>query len=168
MVPRVCQSRTPSITEGRMADLLECLIQIKALADTVDRLARLAHAAPPACRDRIAGAVVAMATLEDTLGAAIGAGAQLSVPGGNRDPGDASEAARTHPADALLDPFIRRRRASLARLQRCSAADLARVVPWPGRHGVTLADAVALVLAHDADTVGSLRRDVSGRETRAT
>jgi len=52
---------------------------------------------------------------------------------------------------------VRLRRANLAMLDGCRAAQLSGLVEWQGRPSTTVADLVAIMLAHDAEALGHLR-----------
>ena len=62
-------------------------------------------------------------------------------------------------AAAGCGEFVAMRRANLAMLDRCTAAELAGVVAWPGRPSTTVADVVAIMLAYDTEALGERRRD---------
>jgi hypothetical protein len=125
-----------------MADLLECVIQIKALRDTLDRTARLTERAERSAPWLpLAEAERRCAVALGTIG---GAGAEPSRP----DDGPAFQRER----------FATLRRANLAMLEGCSAAQLAGFVAWPGRPFTTVADLVAIMLANDTEALGELRR----------
>jgi hypothetical protein len=126
-----------------MADLLECLIQIKALRDTLEWIESLSGEAPAAADDH--GVWTRMADAEHRYTEALG-----PVTGKRASPGHESGDARR--ACAGL------RRANLARLGRCTASELAAEVEWPGRRSTTVADLVAIMLAHDTDVLGELRQ----------
>ncbi|MCX6550970.1 MAG: hypothetical protein NTY02_08195 [Acidobacteria bacterium] len=147
-----------------MADLLECLIQIKGLGDTLDRLARLfadiPEAGPPSVEterllralvdaERRHSTVLRHATPEVILHEA----GNLSRSGfGARNLSRSGFGLRD-----LADEFVTLRQGNLAMLQACRANDLAGLVDWPGRRQTTVADAVALMLAHDTEIIGELR-----------
>ena len=59
---------------------------------------------------------------------------------------------------AAREGFVERRRADLAMLSSCSAAQLGDSVEWPGRPATTVADLVAIMLANDTEVLGELRR----------
>jgi hypothetical protein len=125
-----------------MADLLECLIQIKALWETIDKAARLAA---PGGVDAWWGA---LADAERRYAATLRAAAPALRRDSPPPPAGVSE----------RDEFVRLRRANLALLGRCTAAQLAGPVDWPGRRGTTVADLVAIMLAADTVALGELRR----------
>jgi hypothetical protein len=128
-----------------MADLLECVIQIRALREA---LATAADARSPSglMSAEIQGVPVwqRMAGAERRYAVALG----TSIAGG-MDPA---------PPDAGPEAFAALRRANLARLDRCTAAQLAGLVEWPGRPSTTVADVVAIMLANDTEALGELRR----------
>ena len=131
-----------SLREDDVADLLECLIQIKALEHSIGRIERLVAAAPSAAGAQVGALVARLAAAERTYGRA---GLRLTDADGSSQPSPALEA------------FIALRRANLEVLQVCTAADLASRVTWPGRGHTTVADLVAIMLAHDTEVLGELR-----------
>ena len=126
-----------------MADLLECVIQIRALEHSIGRIERLVAAAPAAAGAEIGALVARLAAAEHTYGRA----------GLGRTDGGESSA----PTPALA-AFIAERRANLDVLRGCTAADLGSPVTWPGRPHTTVADLVAIMLACDTDLLGEVRR----------
>ncbi len=152
-----------------MADLLECLAQIKALAETAPRLAALVRQAPverwcvrPAADVWAPIEVLAhLADLELVYGARL-----LGMISADRphlqaiDPATLARwaAYREREPAAELARFAARRADTLAVLQRCSAADLERTGSHPRRGVITVADAVAGMLAHDVSHVGQIRQ----------
>ncbi len=157
-----------------VADLLECLIQIKALRDTAARVvATLPGTAPADARGRLVNArIETLAASEEAfsriLRASLPHGPSLArsaappdaaapadppAPVGSNSPAPDPEA----PWAAPLRRFVATRRATLALLDRCSAADLSAPTPFPGRGMTTVADLVALMLAADTLAVGDLR-----------
>ena len=126
-----------------MADLLECVIQIKALEHAIGRIERLVAAAPAAAVAQVGTLVATLAAAERTYGRA----------GLRRT--DAGESPAPTPA---LAAFIAERRANLDVLRACTAADLGSPVAWPGRRDTTVADLVAIMLAHDTEVLGEERR----------
>jgi hypothetical protein len=143
-----------------MADLLECLIQIKALGETL----RLAEAetssissSEPAGLVRVPDWQV-MCDAERRCAAALGTnspGRLDLVPSADAEAGPRAE-------------FLRLRRANLARLNNCTAAELAGPVEWPDRRSTTVADLVAIMLANDTEVLGELRRVRSNPESGVT
>lgn len=141
-----------------MADLLECLIQMKGVADTPRRLAERVDACVRAGRLTTALDVASsLARAEERFGECLsallrgdgGAVASLSPPAAG--PGDEQRSLA-----GWLDAF-RRRRADVVRvLDRCTAEDLGRAGVEPTRGRMTVADLVATMLAHDTDQLGRL------------
>ena len=137
-----------------MADLLECLIQIKALAQTPARLARRLEEDPAGPRGPLVSRHLAERELfyQRCLRAML---ASDRPPLGALDCREAIDAAPpAGPGD--LDSFARRRQETVARLDRCSAADLNRTGLESLRGPITVADLVALMLAHDTDHLAPL------------
>jgi hypothetical protein len=149
-----------------VADLLECLIQIKGVADTPRRLELRLEAAR-----RLSGAgganrglVVAkqMAEAEACFGRCLSLMLdqdRASLPGlpkaiaGERETG--SQAGTGELDDAGWPAQFRVRRvATVAVLEQCSAEQLGRIGLAPSRGPLTVADLVALMLAHDTDCLG--------------
>lgn len=126
-----------------MADLLECLIQVKALRNTLEGVASLPGEAPPEIDARRVWN--RMADAERRYAVALGAAPGERPPSG----GGAGEERRA---------FAALRQANLALLERCTASQLAAEVDWPGRRATTVADLVAIMLAHDTEVLGDLRR----------
>jgi hypothetical protein len=133
-----------------MADLLECVIQIKALREAL-ATAMDARSTSSLMSAEMQGVPVwqRMASAERryavVLGTRTGGGTGPELP-------DAGPAA-----------FVSLRLANLARLDRCTAAQLAGLVEWPGRPSTTVADVVAIMLANDTEALGELRRDGARR-----
>ena len=151
-----------------MADLLECVIQIKALAETVPRLAALAdRVADDRWRAVSAPGVPApievvghLADEELDFHAELRAMLAADVTRPERTAGAApagSSPYLTWPVVAVIDRFRRRRAGTLARLNACSADELGRLGCHPSRGAMTVADLVAVMLAHDTDHVGQIR-----------
>jgi hypothetical protein len=145
-----------------VADLLECLIQIKGLADTPRRLALRAAAfaaASPgpgeaAGRAReIAGRLLAA---ETEFRCALSLMLTRERPVLDRLP----EARMTGaPRDASGDgqrTFAAERAETVRVLEACSAEQLNRIGLDPSRGPMTVADLVAVMLAHDTDLLGDL------------
>jgi hypothetical protein len=130
-----------------MADLLECVIQIKALREPLAAIPEMVPGPIPARNlpemgpDTMPGLWERMADAERRYALALGADIVHS--------GENAPAAR---AD-----FAALRRANLAKLDRCTAPDLASFVEWPGRPSTTVADLVAIMLAHDTEVLGAVR-----------
>ena len=125
-----------------MADLLECLIQIKALRETLERVASLSGSAPAAADEL--DVWNRMADAERSYAAALGTAAGETSPSG----GHSDEARRV---------FVALRHVNLSALERCAASQLAGPIIWPGRRSTTVADLVAIMLAHDTENLGGLR-----------
>ncbi len=151
-----------------MADLLECVIQIKGLAETPPRLAAMVGRTDESrWRERPSPGVWApvevlghLADFELIAGARLRGMLTMDDP-----PLQAFDGARLAeraryldwPRDATLDRFRRRRIETVELLGRCSAEDLGRTGVHPARGRLTVADLVAVMLAHDADHVGQIR-----------
>ncbi len=160
-----------------MADVLECLAQIRALAETVPRLAVLVHGTPvERWRDRPAPDVWApievlahLADFELVYGARLLG--MISADRPHLQAIDPAALARRlgylerAPA-AELARFAARRADALAVLRSCSAVDLERNGLHARRGVITVADLVAGMLAHDTSHVGQIRQrlaDTLGR-----
>lgn len=142
-----------------MADLLECLIQIKGVAETPQRLAVRVRRAVAAGREQEARAVAERLAAAETRFAAC-LTAMLSAERPSLPPLDLTSldvASAPSLADCLQD-FGWRRRLVVEALDRCSAEDLSRVGFEPSRGPMTVADLVAVMLAHDTEQVGRLAR----------
>lgn len=138
-----------------MADLLECLLQIKALHDSPARLRQLAGAAGPvrdprrrAVREAAEALIAAEGRWQASLAAALGEAA-----------GDTGGSGSTRPAprDAVAR-FAGLREASLAVLDGCSARDFEAAAHIGGHGPGRVADLIAHMLAHDTERLGELRR----------
>jgi len=147
-----------------MADLLECLIQIKALGDTPRRLALRAAEAREDAGQRRGKVDARISDIAWQLAAADAWALEaLEAMLDQVDPvlrGLEDEVARCQ-ATPGEDPeaiFANRRRMLAARFERCSAADMSRTARLPGRLHCTVADLAAIVLAHDTDQLGRLRQ----------
>jgi len=133
-----------------MADLLECLIQIKALGETLGMVTLCSSGGHSRAMERVtvSGVWQRMADAErryaDALGTTIAGGAAPAPP----DVGPAAE----------VEEFVAMRRANLAKLDRCTGAELAGFVEWFGRPSTKVADLVAIMLANDTEVLGELRR----------
>jgi hypothetical protein len=142
-----------------MADLLECLLQLRGLRESLTRLESLEN------RARRAGGALA-ASADETTAALLSAGE-----GWRRVlapvlplPTDRETAAPGQ--DGPLARFRHQRLETLAALDTCSADDLASLVPLVDGRPVTIADVVAHMLADDTERLGRLRRIVEdGSET---
>jgi hypothetical protein len=152
-----------------MADLLECLLQLKGLRETADRVSALASGvdgrrwteAPadggPCAADLLAQMVqieivhggwlrLMLASTRPVL-AASDDRALLEI--GRRQGWDVTRA---------LDRFLAYRRDNLDLLDGCSAADFSRTGLHATRREMTVADLVALMMAGDTERVGEIRR----------
>jgi hypothetical protein len=141
-----------------MADLLECLIQIKALGESLDMVTRSMSAGSSPETEGVtrSGVWRRMAEAERHYAIALGAEAEVQPKIAAEDSGTAS--AKTE--------FVAQRRANLSVLSRCTAAQLAGIVEWPGRRSTTVADLVAVMLANDTEVLGELRHAPPGPEPR--
>jgi hypothetical protein len=126
-----------------VADLLECLIQLKALGHSIDRLERFAAVVPAAVRPKADAILDRLLEAEQAYAEALG-GRGLVRP--------------TATAVTRVATFAAARRATFDRLQGYSAEQLGRPVDWPGRPATSVADLVAIMLAHDTELIGELRR----------
>lgn len=161
-----------------MADLLECLLQIKALRETPNRVAALVHDAPAEAWARrpaedVWAPVEVLAHLAD-LELVFGVRLRLMLtsvrPTLPRFDQDALAARAHHIAwepELALEHFRVRRDESLELLDGCRAAELERTGLHPTRGEMTIADMVALMLAHDTDHVGQIRQRLGLTDTSA-
>lgn len=152
-----------------MADLLECLLQIKALAETPGRFAALAARAERSrWQQRPAPGVWApVEVLAHLADAELFWGTRVRLALTAERPvftpyDQAALAARANylawPPEVALERFGARRRANLELLESCDARDLGRVGLHPVRGAMTIADIVAVLLAHDVDHLGQARQ----------
>jgi hypothetical protein len=152
-----------------MADLLECLLQIKGLRETADRVAVLVHRveptrwmqAAPGNGPCAADVLAQLAEIESLHGEWLRLMLASSRPVLSAfDDRALFDVARRHGWEppAALDRFLAHRRHNLEVLDRCSAADLSRVGVHPVRREVSVADLVAVMLANDVDRLGEIRR----------
>jgi hypothetical protein len=144
-----------------VADLLECVIQIKALEDSIVRLERLVGAPAVSNDPRVEALLVRLIDAEHRY-----AILRLMTPAskallGERFCEDHVAGDRSR-SDSPVDEFTALRRANLGALQACTAADLASRVEWPGCRHTTVADLVAIMLAHDTEVLGELSRHRAG------
>ena len=163
-----------------MADLLECLAQIRALAETAPRLEALAgaaddarwHARPEAGVWAPVEVLAHLADLELIYAARLRAMLTTDRPHLQAiDPAALSRLAGylDWPVALALDRFRTRRRDTLELLRTCSAADLERTGVHPRRGVIDVADLVAGMLAHDTSHVGQIRQRLAAfDETRTT
>jgi uncharacterized damage-inducible protein DinB len=151
-----------------MADLLECMVQIRALRETAPRLATLVATAPDTAWTRRPAAetwspVEVLAHLADAE-LFFGTRLRLMVTSErpHLEPWDQARLAerasylRWSPEQAL-DRFTQRRQDTLELLDGCSAEDLGRVGVHATRGPMSVADLVATMLAHDTDHVAQIR-----------
>ena len=151
-----------------MADLLECVLQIKALAETLHRVEELLRDAPPGrwvARPRPGtwAPVEVLAHLADTE-LFHGTRLRLMITGERPflQPFEGAVLAERvrylqWPPHLALERFRTRRAETLDLLSSCSAEDLARGGVHPVRGEISVADLVALMLAHDTDHVAQMR-----------
>ena len=153
-----------------MADLLECLVQIRALAETVGRLTRLAAAFPgeawsrhgTAWPDGSALDVLARMTEEEiAVGVRLWDSLTPLSPRRSRPTAPERSLACSPDTAHTLDRFAAQRRNTLELLGACSANDLALKVPDPERAEFQVADLVAEMLARDTDHLGEIFQRLS-------
>jgi uncharacterized damage-inducible protein DinB len=151
-----------------MADLLECLVQIRALHETAPRLAALlAAASAEAWRRRpepdVWAPIEVLAHLAD---AELFFGTRLRLILTSERPRlEAYEQARlaeragylSWSPGRALERFTRRREDTLDLLDGCSADDLDRIGVHASRGPMSVADLIATMLAHDTDHVAQMR-----------
>jgi hypothetical protein len=151
-----------------MADLLECVIQLKALGETIPRLDELLRRYPlplwlrrPA--DGVWSPAEVAAHLADTeLFFATELRLILTAEQPRLEPFDqdrlaARAAYRDWPPLLALSRLRTRRLENLELLESCSADELARAGRHPGRGVLSVADLVADALAHDTVHTGQIR-----------
>jgi hypothetical protein len=150
-----------------MADLLECLLQIKGLDGTIARLAALVTGTP---EDRWTDDATALLRALGEAEVLYGAGIRLMlVQSGARLPAADREALAALGARVPSTPhvalarFTTRRRDNLELLDACTAADLSRTGVHPTRRSMTLADLIAVMLASDVEAVGEIRQALRPR-----
>lgn len=134
-----------------MADLLECLLQIKGLRHSVERLgalAEMARANREPARTALTRTAADLVTAEQRWQSVL-AGV---LPG---RVGSDESAASSDPADAV-EAFRLARVFTLELLDSCSAEDLAASTTVSGLGRVTVADIVAHMLAHDTERLEAL------------
>ena len=140
-----------------MADLLECLIQIKGVADTPRRLAARVRSALGMGRESEAATVVArLAAAEARFASCLEA--MLAEDRPSLPPLDLAspDAGLDRPLTDAMQTFAWRRDQVVRVLEKCSAEDLNRLGFEPSRGPMTVADLVAVMLAHDTDQLGRL------------
>lgn len=152
-----------------MADLLECLVQIRALGETSGRLARLAGAYHGDAWRRLAvppgewsamEVLVRMIREEEALGSTLRvvlADAAADFPSQKSSGYVFSHRPEDWSLVQTLEHFAARRRDTLEILVACSAEQLSRNTPDPVRGDLEVADLVALALARDIDSLGQIR-----------
>jgi hypothetical protein len=145
-----------------VADLLECLIQIKGVADTPRRLSRrvadvIDGTSSPDAAGRLAHhAAARMVAAELWFSDCLSLMLASERP---RLPAWPSHDVVPDEPAALAErqaEFAARRAATVRALEGCSADQLNRIGIEPSRGPMTVADLVALMLAHDTDTLGAL------------
>ena len=152
-----------------MADLLECLAQIRALAETVPRLEALVgagnddrwHARPGAAVWAPVEVLAHLADLEVVYAARLRAMLTIDEPELQTVDQEALAQLAEYirwPVAVALDRFSARRHDTLELLRSCSAAELERCGRHPRRGSITVADQVAIMLAHDTSHVGQIRQ----------
>lgn len=152
----------------RVADLLECLVQISALRETSRRLEALAQrfplrlwaARPPGDRRSAASELSALAETELLWGVrlrAILTADRPFLPGYDPDLLIERPVYGDRSATVALSRFRNRRDESLELLVRCSAADLERRGRLPEGGEPSIADVVAIMLASDTERFGRIR-----------
>lgn len=159
-----------------MADLLEALVQIKALAETPPRVAALLRTAAPEAwtrrpRPGVWAPVEVLAHLADSE-LFYGTRVRLVLTD-DRPPLQPFEGAIlaeragyiSWPPTVAFERFRARRAETLELLSSCSALEIARVGVHPVRGEMSVADLVALMLAHDTDHVGQIRERLALRAT---
>ena len=151
-----------------MADLLECLIQIKGLGDTPRRLVQRAaeFTASPSSQAEASAGVVEVArrllAAEPQFRRALSLMLTREESALDLLPGDAAaESAQVGDApgdsfDVCQRAFAAERAATVHALDACSADQLNRKGIDPLRGPITVADLVAAMLAHDTDRLGDL------------
>jgi hypothetical protein len=144
-----------------VADLLECVIQIKGVADTPRRLVQRVEAwlaevgasdGDAVARDVVWTLAVREAWVRESLHLMLSADRPQLSPLAAVPPASADDRA----VGAGVERFTSQREAMIGVLDRCSADDLNRVGLEPSRGAMTVADLVALVLAFDTDQLGRL------------
>jgi hypothetical protein len=151
-----------------MADVLEALMQIKALAETPPRLAGLLRSAAPEAwtrrpRPGVWAPVEVLAHLADSE-LFYGTRVRLVLTGDRPflQPFEGAILAEcagyiSWPPAVAFERFRTRRAETLELLSSCSAVEIGRVGVHPLRGEMSVADLVALMLAHDTDHVGQIR-----------
>jgi len=133
-----------------VADLLECLIQLKALEHSLDRLERFVAAAPAAAHPHVDAVMDRLIEAEQAYAGTL-ACREPACDGGGSTP--------------KLRRFAALRHETLTVLHGYSAEELGRPVTWPGRPRTSIADLVAIMLAHDTERIGEIQRLSTGCRT---
>ena len=138
-----------------MADLLECLLQIRGLRETLTRVDALTCSAAAASAPTFAEARL-------TAGALVVAERTWLAELASALPGPRAERLRSAAlaCDASQDPLIQfthARQITLEALDTCTAADLAASGDGHDRGPSRVADLIAYMLAHDVECLGLLR-----------
>ncbi len=148
--------------------ILECLVQIRGLADTPGRIEPLlADASAEAWRLRpAADAWSALELLAHMADAELLFGIRLRLVLTAEEPplptvddirmGECSGYREWSP-ELAFSRFSTRRSETVELLHRCSAADLGRTGVHPRRGAMTVADLVAVMMTHDTDHLGEIR-----------
>lgn len=145
-----------------MADLLECLIQIKGVADTPRRLAaRTADIcatpiSPAEAQRRVREVTTRLAEAEMVYRDCLYMMLTVERPALPEMPGSHPSAGAPLSAAEAAAVFTARRTDTVKVLEQCSAEQLNRIGVEPSRGPMTVADLVALMLAHDTDSLGDL------------
>jgi hypothetical protein len=145
-----------------VADLLECLIQVKGVADTPRRLAQRVSEALDRWPSRDLADRQARHVTNRLLAAERRFYECLSLMLA-RDRPTLPDLGALEPPDDIQGPaadgqmaFETRRADTVRVLERCSADQLNRIGIEPSRGPMTVADLVAVMLAHDTDRLGEL------------
>ena len=133
-----------------MADLLECLIQLKALEHSLDRLERFVAAAPAAAHQHVDAVTNRLIEAEHAYASALLC-REPACDGGGSTP--------------KLRRFAALRHETLTVLHGYTAEELGQPVTWPGRPRTSVADLVAIMLAHDTERIGDIQRLATGSRT---
>jgi len=131
--------------------LYECLVQIRALRDTAQRLTGFVPAGPETA---VASAVTELlrrrAQLELTHGEWLALLLGTGVPA-------LAEVEPDETAVAAVDAFLAAREANLALLERLGAGELEQTGVLPDGRPAAVTDVVAMMVAADTDAVAELR-----------
>jgi uncharacterized damage-inducible protein DinB len=151
-----------------MADLLECLIQIKGLRETCTRLEEMLQHYPmrlwlqrPRTQKWTPAEIVAhLADAETFFGVRVRlmlTAEHAFLPAFEQERLAARARYSEWPPLLALARFRTRREETLELLEGCSADELARTGEHPRRGVITVADLVAIMLAHDTGHFGQAR-----------